>query len=186
MQNDPSITILLHQWKDGDGAALDTLVPLVYSELRRLAASSLHREHGARTLDPTALVNEAYLRLVGGKNPDFNDRAHFLGVAARLMREILVDRARARRTEKRSGGARVPLENDMVFTGEHAAAVVELDDALELLAMQDPEKARILEVRFFGGLTAEESAAALGIPLNRINRQMRLAQAWLRAELAAD
>jgi RNA polymerase sigma factor (TIGR02999 family) len=186
MQNDSPITVLLHQWKGGDRAALDALVPLIYGELRRLAASSLHREHSAQTLNPTALVHEAWLRLVGGNTPDFNDRAHFLGVAARLMRQVLVDRARARHAEKRSGGLRVPLEDQIAFTGERANLLVAVDDALDLLEKQDLEKARILELKFFGGLTAEESAAVLDVPLNRINRQMRLAQAWMRAQLGPE
>jgi RNA polymerase sigma-70 factor (ECF subfamily) len=186
VKGDTPITILLHQWRDGDRAALDSLVPFVYSELRRLAAACLRRESGAQTLDPTALVHEAYLRLVGDRDPDFNDRTHFLGVAARLMRQILVDRARARNAEKRSGGARVPLDDNVAFTGQRADMVVALDDALELLEKQDPERARILELKYFGGMTAEESAALLGVPLNRINRQMRLAQAWLRAQLGAE
>src|SRR5579863_8326995 len=146
----------------------------------------LGTESGVQTLDPTALVHEAYLRLVGDRDPDFNDRAHFLGVAARLMRQILVDRARARNAEKRSGGARVPLDDEVAFTGQRADMVVALDDALALLEKQDPERARILELKYFGGMTAEESAALLGVPLNRINRQMRLAQAWLRAQLGAE
>lgn len=186
MQGHTPITILLHQWRDGDRAALDSLVPFVYSELRRLAAACLRRESDVQTLDPTALVHEAYLRLVGDRDPDFNDRAHFLGVAARLMRQILVDRARARNAEKRSGGARVPLDDEVAFTGQRADMVVALDDALALLEKQDPERARILELKYFGGMTAEESAALLGVPLNRINRQMRLAQAWLRAQLGAE
>jgi len=186
VQGHTPITILLHQWRDGDRAALDSLVPFVYSELRRLAAACLRRESDVQTLDPTALVHEAYLRLVGDRDPDFNDRAHFLGVAARLMRQILVDRARARNAEKRSGGARVPLDDEVAFTGQRADMVVALDDALALLEKQDPERARILELKYFGGMTAEESAALLGVPLNRINRQMRLAQAWLRAQLGAE
>jgi RNA polymerase sigma-70 factor (ECF subfamily) len=186
VKGDTPITILLNQWRDGDRAALNSLVPFVYNELRRLAAVFLRRESGAQTLDPTSLVHEAYLRLVGDRDPNFTDRAHFLGVAARLMRQILVDRARARNAEKRSGGARVPLDEDVAFTGRRADMVVALDDALDLLEKQDPERARILELKYFGGMTAEESAALLGVPLNRINRQMRLAQAWLRAQMGAE
>jgi RNA polymerase sigma-70 factor, ECF subfamily len=179
-----SVTELLHAWKAGDRSALDQLVPLVYSELRRMAGNYLRNE-AAQTLEPTALVHEAYLRLVGQTEPDFNDRAHFLGIAARIMRQILVDRARARNADKRSGGARIPLEDDVVFSGQRARLVLALDDALLGLEQQDPEKARILELKYFGGLTAEDSATLLGVPVHRINRQIRLAQAWLRRELEA-
>jgi RNA polymerase sigma factor (TIGR02999 family) len=186
VKGETPITVLLHQWRDGDRAAFDSLVPFVYSELRRLAAACLRRESSPQTLDPTALVHEAYLRLVGSRSPDFDDRAHFLGVAARLMRQILVDRARARNAGKRSGGDRVTLADDMAFTGERADMILALDEALELLEKQDPERARILELKYFGGMTAEESAALLGVPLTRINSQMRLARAWLRAQLGGE
>jgi len=186
VERDIPITVLLHQWREGDKSALDSLVPLVYSELHRLAAACLRHESTAQTLNPTALVHEAYLRLVGSHDPAFDNRAHFLGVAARLMRQILVDRARARNSRKRSGGPRVPLEDDIAFTGERAALVVALDEALGILEQQDPERGRILELKYFGGMTAEESAALLGVPVNRINRQIRLAQAWLRAQLGEE
>jgi len=178
-----SVTELLHAWREGDRSALDKLVPLVYSNLRGMAAAHLRRETGSRTIDPTALVHEAYLRLVGDTDPEYHNRAHFLGVASRVMRQILVDRARARNADKRQGGVRVPLEDDVVFTGERAAMVVALDDALLDLERQDPEKARLLELKYFGGMTAEDSSALLGVPLHKINRQMKLAQAWLRREL---
>jgi RNA polymerase sigma factor (TIGR02999 family) len=183
LNESPSVTELLHAWREGDRAALDQLVPLVYSNLRGMAAAHLHRESGSQTLDPTALVHEAYLRLVGDADPEFQNRAHFLGVASRVMRQILVDRARARNAHKRHGGNRVPLEDEVAFTGERAAMVVALDDALCDLERQDPDKARLLEMRYFGGMTAEDSSALLGVPLHKINRQMKLAQAWLRREL---
>jgi RNA polymerase sigma factor (TIGR02999 family) len=186
VEPDSPIPVLLQAWKEGDRAALDSLVPLVYSELRRLAAACLRQESNVQTLNPTALVHEAWLRLVGSRDPDFDSRAHFLGVAARLMRQILVDRARARNAEKRSGGVRVPLEDDLAFTEERADLIVALDEALATLEKQDPERGRILELKYFGGVTAEESAALLGVPVHRINRQMRLAQAWLRAQLGAN
>src|SRR5579863_5612480 len=126
----------------------------------------LGTESGVQTLDPTALVHEAYLRLVGDRDPDFNNRAHFLGIAARLMRQILVDRARARNAEKRSGGSRVPLDDDLVFTGERANLIMALDEALEQLEKQDPDRARILELKYFGGMTAEESAVLLDVPVS--------------------
>jgi RNA polymerase sigma-70 factor, ECF subfamily len=180
-----SVTTLLQAWKEGDRSALDRLVPLVYAELRRMAGACLRNESMAQTLEPTALVHEAYLRLVGESDPDFTNRAHFLGIAARVMRQILVDRARARNAEKRNAGARVPLEDDLVFSGQRAALVLSLDDALNALERQDPEKARILELKYFGGLTAEDSAGLLGVSVHKIYRQMRLAQAWLRREIDA-
>jgi RNA polymerase sigma factor (TIGR02999 family) len=180
------VTTLLQAWKKGDRSAFDRLVPLVYDELRKRAAACLRREPAGQTLEPTALVHEAYLRLVGDTDPDFTNRAHFLGIAARLMRQILVDRARARYADKRSGGARVPLDDEAAFTGQRAALVVSLDDALADLEKQDPEKARILELKYFGGLTAEDSAALLGVPVHKVNRQIRLAQAWLRREIKGE
>ena len=183
---DAPITVLLHAWSEGDQSALDALVPLVYKELRRMAASYLSRESASHTLQPTALVHEAYIKLVGASDPDFKNRAHFLGVASRVMRQILVDKARARNSDKRNGGARVPLEDDVVFTGPRAAMVVSLDCALFDLERQDPEKARILELRYFGGMTAEDSAEVLGISVHKVNRQMRLAQAWLRRQLDVE
>ena len=180
-----SITTLLQAWKEGDRSALDRLVPLVYAELRRMAGACLKNESAAQTLEPTALVHEAYLRLVGESDPDFSSRAHFLGIAARVMRQILVDRARARNAEKRQAGARVPLEDDIVFSGQRATLVLSLDDALTALERQDPEKAHILELKYFGGLTAEDSAALLGVSVHKIYRQMRLAQAWLKREMEA-
>ena len=185
MTGDPPITELLVAWKEGDRSALDKLVPLVYQQLRRMASACLRKEPNGQTLEPTALVHEAYLRMAGANDPDFTNRTHFLGVAARVMRQILVDRARARGANKRSGGARVPLDEEIAFTGQRASLVVALDDALGDLEKQDPFKARILELRFFGGLTAEDSAQLLGQPVHKINRQMRLAQAWLKRELDA-
>ncbi len=185
MNDSTSVTELLHAWREGDRTALDRLVPLVYSRLRSMAAAHLRRETGSRTIDPTALVHEAYLRFIGDTDPEFHNRAHFLGVASRVMRQILVDRARARNADKRQGGVRVPLDEHVVFTGERAAMVVALDDALVDLEKQDPEKARLLELKYFGGMTAEESAELLGVPLHKVNRQIRLAQAWLRREFEA-
>ena len=150
-----------------------------------MAGACLRNEAAAQTLEPTALVHEAYLRLVGESDPDFSNRAHFLGIAARVMRQILVDRARARNAEKRNAGARVPLEDDLVFSGQRATLVLSLDDALTALEQQDPEKARILELKYFGGMTAEDSAALLGVSVHKIYRQMRLAQAWLRREIGS-
>lgn len=184
MNESSSATTLLHAWRDGDRSALDKLVPLVYSELRRIAGTCLRSEYAAQTLEPTALVHEAWMRLAGSADPDFNDRSHFLAIASRLMRQILVARARFRKADKRNAGMRVTLDDDLVLTGERAALVLALDDALAELEKRDPEKARILELKYFGGMTAEESAAMLDVSVHRVNRQMRLAQAWLRRELA--
>lgn len=179
------VTRLLHAWKEGDRAALDQLIPLVYSELQRIASAHLRRETEGLTLQPTALVHEAWMRMAGDTHPDFHNRAHFLGVAARLMRQILVDRARSRKAAKRTGGSRVPLDDDIVFTDRRAALLIALDDALAELREQDPAKARILELKYFGGLTADETAEVLGASVNQVKHQMRLAQAWLRRELAS-
>ncbi len=178
-----SATTLLHAWREGDRSALDRLVPLVYSELRRMAGACIKNERAVQTLEPTALVHEVYLRLVGSGDPDFSNRAHFLGIAARVMRQILVDRARARNTGKRNAAGRVSLEESMAVAGQKPALVLSLDDALLELEKQDPEKSRILELKFFGGMTAEDSAELLGVSVHHINRQMRLAQAWLRREM---
>ncbi len=151
-----------------------------------MAAAYLRREPGGQTLQPTALVHEAYIRLIGDSDPDFHNRAHFLGVAARVMRQVLVDRARARNADKRRAGARVPLDDDAGFSGEKGPLVVSLDDALLDLERQDPEKARLLELKYFGGMTAEDTASLLGISVHKVNRQMRLAQAWLRRQLDAE
>jgi RNA polymerase sigma factor (TIGR02999 family) len=178
-----SATTLLQAWREGDRSALDRLVPLVYAELRRMAGAYIRDEHSFQTLEPTALVHEAYLRLVGTSDPDFTNRAHFLAIAARVMRQILVSRARARNANKRSAGLRVPLEDDLVLTGQRASLVISLDDALIELEKQDADKAKILELKYFGGMTADDSAALLEVSVHKINRQMRLAQAWLRREL---
>lgn len=183
MAAEPSVTVLLQAWKEGDRSALDRVVPLLYTELRKIAAAYLQREPDGHTLQPTALVNEAYIRMAAGSEPDLQSRAHFLGIAARVMRQILVDHARSRLAGKRAGGARIPLDAELAFTEPRAALILALDDALLDLERQDPEKARILELKFFAGMTAEDSAAWLGLSVHQVNRQMRLAQAWLRREL---
>lgn len=184
MHEGEDVTLLLRRWKDGDRGAFDRLVPLIYSELRRIAAGHLSREQAARTLQPTALVHEAYVRLAGAKNPDFANREHFLSVACRVMRRILVENARARLASKRGSGAvRIPLEEGFVSTAQSARLVVALNDALASLGEQDDEAARVIELKYFGGLTAEERARALGLSLHQVNWQIRVAQAWLRREL---
>jgi RNA polymerase sigma-70 factor, ECF subfamily len=177
-------TGLLKELKGGQKDALDQLLPLVYSQLRRMADGYLRQEREGHTLQPTALVHEAYLRLIGGQQPDYQSRAHFCGVAAQIMRQILVDHARRKNAAKRGGGLpKLPLEDDLDYTGERAQELVALDDALSALATEDEQKARLVELRYFGGLTAEESSEITGIPPQTIYRELRVAQAWLQREL---
>jgi RNA polymerase sigma factor (TIGR02999 family) len=179
------VTRLLVDWQRGNKAALDDLMPLVYHELRKLAASYLKDERRNHTLQPTALIHEAYLRMVNQDLPEWQNRAHFFGVAARLMRQILVDHARTRRASKRGGEQpKVSLEDaPPVFTSEDAASLLMLDEALTKLASFDERKSRVLEMRAFGGMTVEDTARALGVSEPTVKRDMRLAQAWLRREL---
>lgn len=182
-EEEPGVTLLLHAWKEGDSDALNRLIPIVYSELKRMAAAHLLLQRPGHTLQPTALVHEAYLRLAGANDPDFHNRAHFRCVAARIMRQILIDHARSRRARKRDGGWRVELDDSAAFAIELDGSFEALDDALSDLERQDVEKARILELKYFGGLSAVEVADAMGITLNQVNWQIRTAQAWLRREL---
>src|SRR5438477_4437143 len=191
MANAPSpssrehVTQLLIDWGNGNKEALDKLTPIVYAELHKLAESYLRRERNAATLQPTALVHEAYIRLVAQDLPDWQSRAHFFGVAAQLMRQILVDNARRHRSEKRGGGAaKVPLSEALSFTPERSSDVIALDDALTALAAVDERKCKIIELRFFGGLSVEETAQALGISVATIGREQRLAEAWLHREMS--
>lgn len=179
------VTQLLHDWSRGDCAALDELMPLVYQELRKLAGSYLRSERPDHTLQPTALIHEAYLRMVGQDMPQWQSRAHFFGVAARLMRQILVEHARTRHAAKR-GGDRQKISLDdapQVFAQADAAELLALDDALTKLAAFDERRSRILEMRSFGGMSVEETAQALGVSDTTVKREMRLAQAWIRREL---
>jgi len=178
------VTQLLVEWKQGNKAALDLLTPLVYDELRKLAAHYLRDERAAATLQPTALVNELYLRLVAQRLPDWESRAHFFGVAAHRMRQILVEHARRHRAQKRGGGAEnVELNEMLSFSPERGAGLVALDDALNDLARFDERKARIIELRFFGGMSVEETAHALDVSVATVGREQRLAEAWLRREI---
>lgn len=181
------ITQLLHDWERGDQDALARLMPVVYRELRKLASGYLRGERTGHTLQPTALIHEAYLRLVDQKLPAWQNRAHFYGVAAQLMRQILVEHARARVAAKRGGGGeRIELEEIVGLPVARAVELVALDDALNSLAGFDQRKARVIELRFFGGLTEEETAQALGISVATVRRDLRLAEAWLRRELDND
>lgn len=179
------VTKLLLDLKNGDPAAVDGLIPIVYDELRRLAAHYLRDERAAHTLQPTALVHEAYLKLVAQDMPDWESRSHFFGVAAHLMRQILVDHARRHRSQKRGGG-QVPASLDDVigFAPMRADDIVALDDALHALAAVDARKSKVVELRFFGGLTVEETARALNVSVGTIGREQRLAEAWLHRELS--
>ncbi|MFL6228568.1 MAG: sigma-70 family RNA polymerase sigma factor [Pyrinomonadaceae bacterium] len=174
------VTRLLVQLTDGDHDALDALLPLVYAELRRLAASYLRRERDGHTLQPTALVHEAYLRLIDQTQVRWQNRAHFFGVAAQMMRRILVDHARSQQAEKRGGDVqKFSLDENIDVSGERASDLVPLDEALERLAEIDPTKSRVVELRFFGGLSVEETAEVLGVSAPTVKRQWRMAKAWL-------
>ena len=179
------LTQLLVDWSNGDRAALDKLMPLIDAELRRLAHRYMTRERAGHTLQTTALVNEAFLRLVNRKNLQWQNRAHFFGIAAQLMRTILVDHARSHASAKRGGGARnLELDEAMVVSQQKASEVIALDDALNQLALLDPQQSRIVELRFFGGLTVEEAAEVLHISPATIKREWSTAKAWLYHELA--
>ncbi len=179
------VTILLQQWRNGDKAALDALTPIVYDELRRLARRSLSRERAGHTLQPTALLHEAYAKLVQQHGQDFQSRAHFFGVAAHLMRLILIDYARGKnRVRRGSGAVHLPI-NDKLDAAHHRPDVlVQLDDALNELATFDERKAKIIEMRYFAGMSMEECAEALGVGVATIGREQRLARAWIGRYLA--
>ena len=178
------ITDLLVAWSGGDEHALETLMPLVHGELRRLARRQMAGERQGHTLQTTALINEAYLRLVDLTRVRWQDRAHFLAMSARLMRRILVDHARSRLYAKRGGGAAtVSLDESLVVTNDARPDLVALDDALQALAAVDVRKSQVVEMRFFGGLSVEETAEALGVSPETVMRDWRLAKVWLLREL---
>lgn len=179
------VTRLLIDWKSGDREALDRLTAVVYSELRVLADKYLRDEHAANTLQPTALVHEAYMRLVAQNMPDWEGRSHFFGVAAHLMRQILVDHARKHRSAKRGDGAPlITLDERLAVPVSKSNDVIALDDALNLLAKTDERKAKVIELRYFAGLSVEETAQALNVSVATIGREQRLAEAWLHREMA--
>lgn len=184
MTENRPITLLLQAFSSGDRSSLDDLIPLVYAELRKIAEGHLRNERPGHTLQPTALVHEAYARLIEQKQPDYRNRVHFLAVAAQLMRQILIDHARKKYAAKR-GGSRPKFSIDEACDAaiEKPSLMIELDDALKALESHDALKAQLIEMRFFGGLTAEESAEVLGLPVNDIRRGLRVAQAWLQREL---
>jgi len=178
------VTLLLQQWGSGNREALDQLMPLVYDQLRRLANRCLNAERPDHTLQATALVNEAYLRMVGA-DVAFNDRIHFFAVAARLLRRILVDHAKANRRKKRGAGAeKVTLDEAVMVGPATSAGILELHDALEVLATHDQRKSDVIELIFFGGLNHDEAAAALQISPATLHRELKMAKAWLHREMA--
>lgn len=181
---DQTVTQLLGEWRNGDRAALDKLTPLVYEELRRLAHRYMSREKGHHTLQATALVNEAYLRLAQQDNAAWQNRAHFFAVAANIMRHLLVDYARSKQFAKRGGGAQqVTLDEALASSEENTVDTLALNEALYRLAAWDARKSRIVELRYFGGLTTEETALVLGISEITVKREWLKAKAWLFQEL---
>jgi len=182
MSDTEEVTLLLAEWAKGNQRALDDLTPLVYRELRLLAASYLRKERQSHTLQPTALVHEAYLRLVDQSNPTWQSRSHFFGVAARLMRQILVDHARRKQAGKRAG-LRVPLDEAVSFQPERGRDLIALDTGLSALEKIDPRKCKAVELRYFGGLSMEEIAQSLEVSAITVRRDLRMAEAWLLQEM---
>ena len=182
-----AITLLLAQLRSGNKEAEAQLIPLVYKELHRLARGYMQRERGDHTLQTSALVNEAYMRLMGEHGIDWKNRAHFFGVSAQIMRRILVDHARTRDAKKRGGGARkISLESAFVYSDEQSWQVVAIHEALNKLADWDARQSRIVELRFFGGLNVEETAEALALSPTTVKREFQLAKAWLYGELRRE
>ena len=187
MPGPDEVSALLSAWRGGDRGALDRLIPLVEPELRRIAHNHMRREAPGHALQTTALVHEAYLKLVDKTHPGWQDRTHFFAVASQLMRRIMVDHARERQAQKRGGAAvRVDLDEGSLVGPERAADLLALDEALDRLAAFDPRKCQVVEMRYFGGLTIEEIAGVLGIHPNTATRDWSAARAWLYAELRGD
>jgi RNA polymerase sigma factor (TIGR02999 family) len=180
------LTQLLQNLQTGDRETMNVLIPLVYDELKKLARAHLRRENKAVPLQTTALVHEAFLKLAGSRHPSYENRAHFYGIASRLMRQVLVDTARARGAEKRGPAQEVVLADVPDWGPQPDRSLLALDDALQWLEKTDPRKGQLIEMRYFGGMTAEESAMALSMPVHLVRRELRLAQAWLRKEMAGE
>jgi RNA polymerase sigma factor (TIGR02999 family) len=178
------VSVLLGQWRAGDQQALQVLIPLVYEELRRIARRHLRQERPDHTLQSTALVHEAYLRLMKQSPAEVENRAHFLGVASQLMRQILVDHARRHRAAKRGGGLKLELQDAMVAQTERNVDLIALDYALNQLARLDPQQCRIVEMRFFGGLSIEDTAEVIGVSRTTVKREWATARAWLLREMS--
>jgi RNA polymerase sigma factor (TIGR02999 family) len=186
-ESSTDITTLLSDWSRGDESARDALIPLVYDELRLIARRNLLRERPGHTLQSAALVNEAYIRLVRQKTPDWQNRAHFFGVAAQMMRHILIDHARNRGAAKRGAGAlQLSLNPWMALQEKPEIDLVALDDALNKLAAMEPQQSHLIELRFFGGLSIEEAAVVLGVSTRTAERWWTATRAWLRVEMAVD
>ena len=187
MEPSPDVTALLSELTKGNPEAGPKLIPLVYDELRRMADGYMRRERTGHTLQATALVHEAYLKLLGQHSVDWQNRAHFFGIAAQVMRRVLIDHARGHVRDKRGGGiAAVPLDEALIFSPERSAEFLELDTALLRLAERDERLAKIVELRFFGGLTVEETAEVVGISPKTVKRDWTVAKAWLHGELKAS
>jgi len=178
------VTERLKQLRSGDNRALNDLIPFVYDELKRLARSHLRREGKPGPLETTGLVHEAFLKLAGGRHPQYENRTHFFGIASRLMRQILVDTARARQAKKRGAAIEISVGSLPEFGDQPEVPVLALDDALNQLGRTDRLKAQLVEMRFFAGLTAEECSEYLAVPVHTVRRELRLARAWLRREIA--
>ncbi|MBM3786727.1 MAG: sigma-70 family RNA polymerase sigma factor [Acidobacteria bacterium] len=184
MTIDADVTQLLTEWNSGSQEAKDQVIPMVYGELRRMAARYLRDERSAQTFQPTMLVHEAYMRMVQQKQPEWESRTHFFGVASYLMRQLLVENARRQNCQKRGqGAANVPLDEAMSVAPERSRVIVDLDHALRALAEFDERKSKVIELRFFGGLTVDEAALALNISPATVGREQRLAEAWLHREM---
>jgi RNA polymerase sigma factor (TIGR02999 family) len=178
------VTNLLVRWSQGDHSALDRLTPIIYADLLRVARVRLRREHGECTLEPTALVHEAYLRLAGQKHLRAENRMHFYAIAANTMRRVLIEHARRRAAQKRGGGLRITLQTGMDVAQDRAPDLVTLDDVLSQLSEIDARKSQAIELKFFGGLSTEEIGQVLGISVATVGRELRLGQAWLRREMS--
>lgn len=184
---EPEVTRLLLDWRNGDEEAFNRLIPLVHGELHRIARRYMRHEKPGHTLETEALLNEAYLRLVGEQEIDWQDRAHFFAISARIMRRLLVDHARSRAYAKRGGGAvQVSLNEELAVSGEKSIDLMALDEALERLAENDERRSRIVELRYFGGLSSEETAQVLGLSEITIKREWLKAKAWLYRELTGN
>lgn len=182
------ITQMLIELTDGNAEVVERILPHIYDELRRLAGSYLRRERSDHTLQPTALVHEAYIKLIDQKKVKWQNRAHFFGIAAQVMRRILMDHARKHNADKRGGDyEKLPIEEEiLVVSHEKSAELIALDDALQALAELDEQKAKIVELRYFGGLSIEETAEVMGVSVPTINRQWRMAKAWLYSQVSND
>jgi RNA polymerase sigma factor (TIGR02999 family) len=184
MSESEDVTLFLKRWSSGDREAADQLMTVVYDEMRKLAAKYLRQQRPDHTLQPTALVHEAYVKLIDVSKVEWQDRAHFFAVAARTMRHILVDHARAIAADKRGGGQRtISLDEAVSFSRNRDVDLLELDDALNMLARQDPQQSRIIELRFFGGMTIEETAAVTNISPASVKREWATARAWLYRQM---